>query len=308
MNSIEVYGHRLTKSYGEHQALNVLDFEIIKGEIFGFIGPDGAGKTSLFRILTTLLLPDSGEAKVADLDVVKQYRQLRLILGYMPQKFSLYTDLTVRENLEFFAGIFKVKVEENLHLVEQIYGQLQPFESRRAGDLSGGMKQKLALSCALIHKPRVLILDEPTTGVDAVSRQEFWEMLLLLKKEGITIMVATPYMDEARLCDRIALMQHGQIMATGTPEEIVSGFTKQLFRLKPDNTLEALHQLRQMSDIHRAEMFGEYIHLSTSSAIKSRAAVEEKLQSANIRYSLLEHIEPGIEDCFIELMQQTSTP
>jgi ABC-type multidrug transport system ATPase subunit len=308
VNNTEVYGQQLTKSYGEHQALNGLYFEINRGEIFGFIGPDGAGKTSLFRILTTLLLPDSGVANVAGLDVVKQYRQLRLILGYMPQKFSLYTDLTVRENLDFFAGIFKVKVKENLYLVDQIYGQLQPFESRRAGDLSGGMKQKLALSCALIHKPRVLILDEPTTGVDAVSRQEFWEMLLLLKKEGITILVSTPYMDEARLCDRIALMQHGIIMATGSPVEIISGFSKNLFRLKPDNTLTALHQLRQMSGIHRAEMFGAYIHLSTSSEIKTPAAVAQKLQSGNIHYTMLEAIEPGIEDCFIELMQQTSEP
>lgn len=308
MNDVEVSGHQLTKSYGEHQALNGLDFEIARGEIFGFIGPDGAGKTSLFRILTTLLLPDSGEAKVADLDVVKQYRLLRLILGYMPQKFSLYTDLTVRENLDFFAGIFKVKVEENLHLVEQIYGQLQPFESRRAGDLSGGMKQKLALSCALIHKPRVLILDEPTTGVDAVSRQEFWEMLLQLKKDGITILVATPYMDEARLCDRIALMQHGQIMATGTPDEIISGFTKRLFSLKPDNTLDALKILRKTPGIERAEMFGEYIHVSTSTAVKTIQDVEMLLENSGVVYSKPEEMKPGIEDCFIELMQQSPTP
>lgn len=308
MNDVEVSGHKLTKNYGEHQALNGLDFEIGRGEIFGFIGPDGAGKTSLFRILTTLLLPDSGEAKVAGLDVIKQYRQLRLILGYMPQKFSLYTDLTVRENLDFFAGIFKVRVEENLHLVEQIYGQLQPFESRRAGDLSGGMKQKLALSCALIHKPRVLILDEPTTGVDAVSRQEFWEMLLQLKKEGITILVATPYMDEARLCDRIAPMQHGQIMATGTPEEIISGFTKGLFSLKPDNTLEALKVLRKTPGIVRAEMFGEYIHVSTSSTVKAIQDIENILEKSGFDYSKLEERKPGIEDCFIELMQQAPTP
>ncbi|GAB1404399.1 hypothetical protein MASR1M74_15780 [Lentimicrobium sp.] len=306
MSNIAITGRRLTKSYGSHMAMNGLDFDIYKGEIFGFIGPDGAGKTSLFRILTTLMLPDTGKATVAGMDVVTQYRQLRLILGYMPQKFSLYSDLSVRENLDFFAKIFKVNTRDNLYLVEQIYGQLRPFEGRRAADLSGGMKQKLALSCALIHKPEILILDEPTTGVDAVSRQEFWEMLLSLKKEGITILVATPYMDEARLCDRIALMQHGKIMATGTPGQIVAGFPKKLYRLKSADIPLTLHQLRQLDGVHRAEIFGAYIHFSTPAATDKQAKMETRLQSANIQYELLEQVAPGIEDCFIELMQQSA--
>ena len=206
----------ICKSYGKVQALKELGFSVAPGELYGIIGPDGAGKTTLFRILTTLLLADAGRAEVLGLDVVKDYRAIRNRIGYMPGKFSLYQDLTVEENLHFFATVFNTTIEANYYLVEDIYKQLEPFKKRRAGKLSGGMKQKLALSCALIHKPEVLFLDEPTTGVDPVSRKEFWGMLLKLKQQGISIIVSTPYMDEATLCDRIALMQGGAFLQVDT--------------------------------------------------------------------------------------------
>ena len=202
----------ICKSYGKVQALKELGFSVAPGELYGIIGPDGAGKTTLFRILTTLLLADAGRAEVLGLDVVKDYRAIRNRIGYMPGKFSLYQDLTVEENLHFFATVFNTTIEANYYLVEDIYKQLEPFKKRRSGKLSGGMKQKLALSCALIHKPEVLFLDEPTTGVDPVSRKEFWGMLLKLRQQGISIIVSTPYMDEATLCDRIALMQGGAFL------------------------------------------------------------------------------------------------
>ena len=211
----------LCKSYGKVQAINNLCFTVNKGELYGIIGPDGSGKTTLFRILTTLMLPDAGTANVAGYDVVSDYRKIRNLIGYMPGRFSLYQDLTVEENLNFFATVFNTTVEENYSLIEDIYKQIEPFKKRLAGKLSGGMKQKLALSCALIHKPEVLFLDEPTTGVDPMSRKEFWNMLLKLKKEGITIIVSTPYMDEATLCDRIALIQNGNFLVVNTPQLMV---------------------------------------------------------------------------------------
>src|SRR6185503_12023200 len=222
MNSIEV--NNIVKTYGKKKevtALNDISFNVTKGELFGIIGPDGAGKTSLFRILTTLLLADGGTATVDGFDVVKDYKEIRNRVGYMPGKFSLYQDLTVEENLEFFATIFKTTISENYDLIKDIYSQIEPFKDRRAGKLSGGMKQKLALSCALIHRPSVLFLDEPTTGVDAVSRKEFWEMLKRLKQQNITILVSTPYMDEASLCDRVALLQSGKILSINTPGGII---------------------------------------------------------------------------------------
>src|SRR5689334_297722 len=215
--------NNIVKFYGKEKtvAVDKVSFSVSKGELFGLIGPDGAGKTSIFRILTTLLLPDGGNATVNGFDVVRDYKEIRNCVGYMPGKFSLYQDLTVEENLNFFATVFNTTVEENYHLIKDIYVQIEPFKKRRAGKLSGGMKQKLALCCALIHKPTVLFLDEPTTGVDAVSRKEFWEMLTRLKDEGITILVATPYMDEALLCDRIALIQGGKILSVNTPEKTI---------------------------------------------------------------------------------------
>ena len=307
MSEISVYGEGLTLSYGETKALNKVDFSVNKGEIFGFIGPDGAGKTSLFRILTTLLLPDSGRATVAGFDVVKDYRQLRKILGYMPGRFSLYQDLTVEENLKFFAGIFHVDIKENYHLIKDIYDQIAPFAKRRAGKLSGGMKQKLALSCALIHQPEVLILDEPTTGVDAVSRREFWDMLMRLKQLGITILVATPYMDEAILCDRVALMQHGTIMTTDTPREIISSYPQKLFRVKSNQTLSRLQHLRAIPEISSAEIFGQYIHISIPVSDGDGAKVVELLNKSRLEREEWEEVSPGIEDCFMYFMKLDKT-
>src|SRR5690606_25941223 len=216
----------ITKTYNKGKVLAVDDVSLTidKGELFGLIGPDGAGKTSIFRILTTVLLADKGTASVDGFDVVKDYQAIRNRIGYMPGKFSLYQDLTVKENLSFFATLFGTSIEENYGLIKDIYEQIKPFNDRRAGKLSGGMKQKLALCCALIHKPEVLFLDEPTTGVDVVSRREFWEMLKKLKQQGITILVSTSYMDEAVLCERIALIQNGRIMSVDTPQNIIDSY------------------------------------------------------------------------------------
>src|SRR5437868_8508553 len=243
-----VVANNLVKLYGKKndavKALQGISFNVGKGELFGIIGPDGAGKTSLFRILTTLLLPDGGSATVDGFDVIKNYKQIRNRAGYMPGRFSLYPDLTVEENLEFFATIFKTTIHENYDLIKDIYSQIEPFKDRRAGKLSGGMKQKLALSCALIHRPSVLFLDEPTTGVDAVSRKEFWEMLKRLKEKGITIIVSTPYMDEASLCDRVALIQQGKILTINTPEEISKQFSKLLFAISSADKFKLIQDLR----------------------------------------------------------------
>lgn len=233
-----------------------------KGELFGLIGPDGAGKTSLFRILTTLLLPDSGRATVNGHDVVKDFRQIRSEVGYMPGKFSLYQDLSVEENLEFFATVFNTTVAENYDLIREIYVQIEPFKKRRAGKLSGGMKQKLALCCALIHRPAVLFLDEPTTGVDTVSRKEFWEMLGRLKQQGITILVSTPYMDEATLCERIALIQNGEILSIDTPENIIGQYPQYLYAIKSEKMSQLLHDLRNSSLINSCFSFGEFHHVT----------------------------------------------
>ena len=212
----------ISKSYKELNAVDAVSFEVNSGELFGLIGPDGAGKTTIFRILTTLLIADEGQATVVDFDVIKDFKAIRNSVGYMPGKFSLYQDLTVEENLTFFATIFGTTIKENYDLIEDIYVQIEPFKNRRAGALSGGMKQKLALCCALIHAPKVLFLDEPTTGVDPVSRKEFWQMLKRLQQKGITILVSTPYMDEAALCDRIALIQKGKVLKIDSPQTIMS--------------------------------------------------------------------------------------
>src|SRR5215470_3770264 len=249
----------IIKTYGKKKEILALDdisFDVKKGEIFGIIGPDGAGKTSLFRILTTLLLADSGTATVDGFDVVKDYKEIRSRIGYMPGRFSLYQDLTVEENLEFFATIFKTSIRENYDLIKDIYSQIEPFKDRRAGKLSGGMKQKLALSCALIHRPSVLFLDEPTTGVDAVSRKEFWEMLKRLKEQGITILVSTPYMDEASLCDRVALIQEGHIMTINTPAEIVRAFPDKLYAVKADDMYRLITDLTNYPGTGRIYPFG----------------------------------------------------
>jgi ABC-type multidrug transport system ATPase subunit len=304
MSAYAISCEGISKRYGKTQALDNLSFSVKRGEIFGFIGPDGAGKTSLIRILTTLLLPDAGNASVEGLDVVKDYKALRKILGYMPGKFSLYQDLTVEENLKFFAGIFRVDIHENYFLIKDIYEQIAPFAKRRAGKLSGGMKQKLALSCALIHKPMVLVLDEPTTGVDAVSRREFWEMLLRLKKEGITILVSTPYMDEAILCDRVALIQHGKILATGTPAAITASFRWQLFRVRNSNTLSLIRRLKEHPGIHSADMFGDFVHASAEPGKVDADEIRSFLELSGLDHTEVSETAPGIEDCFIDLMRK----
>lgn len=302
MSSVSV--KNIIKTYGEVKAVNEVSFEVEKGELFGLIGPDGAGKTSLFRILTTLLLADSGTATVEGLDVVTDYRAIRNKVGYMPGRFSLYQDLTVEENLTFFATVFGTTLEENYSLIKDIYEQIRPFNDRRAGKLSGGMKQKLALCCALIHKPEVLFLDEPTTGVDVVSRKEFWEMLDKLKKQGITIVVSTPYMDEATLCDRIALIQNGSIMSIDTPEHIIQSFPKPLFAAKADPIYELLKGLRDEEEVESCYAFGEYLHLT----LKAEGADAQQVKRLAGRYHRdgleVKTVEPTIEDCFIRLMEK----
>jgi ABC-2 type transport system ATP-binding protein len=296
----------ITKTYGAARekvtALNKVSFQIEEGDLFGLIGPDGAGKTSLFRILTTLLLADSGAATVDGLDVVKDMKMIRRRVGYMPGRFSLYPDLTVEENLDFFATIFNTTVRENYSLIKDIYSQIEPFKHRRAGKLSGGMKQKLALSCALIHRPRVLFLDEPTTGVDAVSRKEFWEMLKVLRKEGITILVSTPYMDEAGLCDRVALIQKGGIMSIDTPEAITSSFTHSLLAVKASAMNRLLKVLDEFPGKTNLYPSGIYHHLVLEKDIPP-AEVIAWLKERDFSEIDCKRIKPSIEDCFMELMQ-----
>ncbi|MDR0547148.1 MAG: ABC transporter ATP-binding protein [Dysgonamonadaceae bacterium] len=301
MGVIEI--QHINKSYKELRALKDVSLTVEAGELFGLIGPDGAGKTSLFRILTSLLLADSGNATVDGLDVVEDYRELRNHIGYMPGRFSLYQDLTVEENLNFFATIFNTTVEENYRLIKPIYSQIEPFKTRRAGKLSGGMKQKLALSCALIHKPTVLFLDEPTTGVDPVSRKEFWEMLRQLKAEGITIVVSTPYMDEAVLCDRIALIQHGEILSIDTPQNIIAQFPKKLYKAEVENKRQLLEELRNNPAVESVFMFGEQLHVTLIENGELKIENDSNSQFPTFDFQLTE-ITPTVEDCFIYLMQK----
>lgn len=302
-----IHAEHITKRYGDKTALDDISFDVAKGELFGFIGPDGAGKTTLFRIITSLLIPDKGLLTVDGLDTVKDYIKLRKILGYMPGKFSLYQDLTVEENLRFFAGIFHTTPEANYEMVKDIYSHIEPFKKRKAGKLSGGMKQKLALSCALIHKPDVLILDEPTTGVDAVSRIEFWEMLAKLRRNGITIVVSTPYMDEASRCDRVALIQNGSIMSIDTPEGIRKNFGRALWAVRADDTYRLLGDLRLFKATRTAFPFGEYIHLSLADESVLPADIAAYLQAAGHKNVQVNRIEPSIEDCFMEMMSKESS-
>ena len=300
-----VIAENIIKTYGKKKevtALSDISFDVSQGELFGIIGPDGAGKTSLFRILTTLLLADSGKVSVDGLDVVKDYKAIRKRIGYMPGKFSLYQDLSVEENLNFFATIFNTSIEENYDLIKDIYVQIEPFKKRKAGKLSGGMKQKLALSCALIHRPSILFLDEPTTGVDAVSRKEFWEMLKGLKKQGITILVSTPYMDEAGLCDRVALIQNGKILSINTPQGIVDSFPKPLWAVKSSKMLQLLNDLEKKDFIENVYPFGEYHHVVMKDET-GEALLKHAIQSKKDENAVAEKVQPDIEDCFIALMK-----
>lgn len=280
------------------RALNDVNFSVDEGEIFGLIGPDGAGKTSIFRILTTLLIPDSGKASVLGYDVVKDFRKIRNEIGYMPGRFSLYPDLSVAENLNFYARLFGTTIDENYHLIRDIYVQIEPFKKRKAGQLSGGMKQKLALCCALIHKPKVLFLDEPTTGIDPVSRKELWEMLRKLKDEGICIFVSTPYMDEAVRCDRIALIQQGVILKTETPEAIVKQYDKPIFAVGADNTYQLLKVLEQYPNRLNSYAFGEFAHLVTNG---NEDELSDFLEKKGLKDITINRIKASIEDCFIDL-------
>ena len=290
----------ICKSYGKVQALKELGFSVAPGELYGIIGPDGAGKTTLFRILTTLLLADAGRAEVLGLDVVKDYRAIRNRIGYMPGKFSLYQDLTVEENLHFFATVFNTTIEANYYLVEDIYKQLEPFKKRRAGKLSGGMKQKLALSCALIHKPEVLFLDEPTTGVDPVSRKEFWGMLLKLKQQGISIIVSTPYMDEATLCDRIALMQGGAFLQVDTPQAIVDHYPCTLWSVRSGQMHRLLGDLKAYAGVDSSFSFGTAFHVTLGNQT-SPDELRAHLVALGHNAVEVEPIQPTVEDCFMLL-------
>lgn len=303
----EVLLDNIVKTFdkGRVTALNQVSFSVEKGELFGLIGPDGAGKTTLFRILTTLLLPDSGFATVGGFDIINQYKDIRSSVGYMPGKFSLYQDLSVSENLNFFASIFNTTVEENYDLIRDIFHQLEPFKDRKAGALSGGMKQKLALSCALIHRPRVLFLDEPTTGVDTVSRKEFWDILKRLKSEGITIVVSTPYMDEAVLCERIALIQKGNILSIDTPQGIINQFPDRLYAIKARDMSGLLKDLRNLPIVQSAYSFGSHHHVTFN-----RHATYDELYAIinneiNQKLEITE-IPATIEDCFIQLMSKSA--
>lgn len=292
----------VSKSYGQLKALNEITLSVERGEIFGLIGPDGAGKTTLIRILTTLLLADSGEASVLGKDVVKEYKYLRSMFGYMPGRFSLYEDLTIEENLQLFASIFGTTVQENYHLIKDIYQQIEPFKNRRAGKLSGGMKQKLALSCAMIHKPEVIFLDEPTTGVDPVSRKEFWQMLRNLKENGITIFVSTPYMDEASLCDRIALIQEGSLLSVDTPQGIVEKFHTKLYAIYTSREQQVLHSLRKYHRCGSVYLFGECLHYTDKLGSIDEADLQNFLSENGIEGVTIRKIQPVIEDCFMALM------
>jgi ABC-2 type transport system ATP-binding protein len=301
MKIVEV--KNIIKTFGKTVAVDDVSFEVEKGEIFGLIGPDGAGKTTLFRMLTTLLKPEKGYAKVLGLDVIKDYKQIRKRVGYMPGRFSLYPDLSVEENLKFFATIFGTTIKENYDLIREIYVLLEPFKKRKAGKLSGGMKQKLALSCALIHKPDVLFLDEPTTGVDPVSRNEFWEMLTRLKEQDITILVSTPYMDEASLCDRVALMQKGKALSIDTPNNIISEFKKTLYAVRSENQYELFQNLLKYEHRNTVFPFGEFLHYTDKRENINGEELKKYLSTLNFEGLEVKPIKPNIEDCFMALME-----
>lgn len=299
MSIIEI--NNLSKSYGKTKALDNVSFNVERGELFGLIGPDGAGKTTLFRLLTTLLTPEEGSATVDGRDIVKDYLNIRSAVGYMPGRFSLYPDLTVEENLEFFAALFGVTIKESYNLIAPIYRQIEPFRKRRAGKLSGGMKQKLALSCALIHRPNVLFLDEPTTGVDAVSRREFWDMLSQLKTQGITILVSTPYMDEASRCDRIALCNEGHILGINTPQNFVHDFNEMLYGIRAKDMFSLLQRARSIEGVAACYPFGEYHHLIANDNFNPSIFTSQLSDLEGLEICTQE---PSIEDVFIKLMKQ----
>ena len=299
MGVIEING--VSKSYGQLKALSDISLEVGQGEIFGLIGPDGAGKTTLFRIMTTLMLPDAGSGSICGLDIVRDYSRIRRIIGYMPGRFSLYQDLTVKENLDYFATLFGTTVSSSYGTIREIYSQIEPFRNRRAGKLSGGMKQKLALCCALVHKPAVLFLDEPTTGVDAVSRKDFWTMLSRIRESGVSVFVSTPYMDEASMCDRLAMIRDGKIIGTGTPAGIVSGYPYRLLAVEGQRMYPMLKILRAAEGVISCFSFGNSHHLAYDPAKTGKEALLKTMHAAGFDDCSVREIVPGIEDCFMQL-------
>jgi ABC-2 type transport system ATP-binding protein len=297
---------RLIKRFGSTTALDDVSFTVAPRELFGFIGPDGAGKTTLFRMLVTLLVPDSGTATVLGSDVVRDLWKLRREIGYMPGKFSLYPDLSVEENLRFFASVFGTTVEREYDQIAPIYKQLEPFKTRRAAALSGGMKQKLALCCALVHRPKILFLDEPTTGVDAVSRREFWDLLANIRSGGLTIVVSTPYMDEANRCDRVALIQRGRILAIDTPKAITASFDRPLFAVRVPERFRALSVLREYSNTQAVYPFGEVMHFTDKRRDVGASQIGDELKTFldghGLQSSEVAVADPTIEDTFIARM------
>ncbi len=295
----------ISKSYKDAEALKEVSLKVERGELFGLIGPDGAGKTTLMRMLMTLLVPDSGSATMNGLHIVDDFKKIRQIVGYMPGRFSLYQDLTVEENLNFFATVFGTTVQENYDLIRDIYYQIEPFKTRRAGKLSGGMKQKLALSCALIHKPKILVLDEPTTGVDAVSRKEFWEMLKKLQEKDITILVSTPYMDEADLCDRVALVQKGEIMDVDSPRNITEKFPRKIIRVRSDDMYRLINDLRANQKAESVFAFGQYVHFTGKDDEAENTELSSYLESRKHTNIVVEEIPAGIEDVFMSMQEKS---
>ncbi|WP_324028121.1 ABC transporter ATP-binding protein [Maribacter sp. BPC-D8] len=302
-----ISAENIVKNYGKVNALDAVSLKVEKGELFGLIGPDGAGKTSLIKILATLLLANSGKAEIEGMDVVKQYQNIRRQIGYMPGKFSLYQDLTVEENLNFYASIFGTTLEENYDLIKGIYQQIEPFKKRRAGKLSGGMKQKLALSCALIHKPKVLFLDEPTRGVDPVSRQELWNMLQSLKKENITILVSTAYMEEALLCDRISLMDHGKILATNSPEGLIADFEKPLYAIRSGNSFKIIKKLKAYEPANSVYPFGDWVHYTDQRDTIDPTEIKSYLENNDTPHIEIKQIKASVEDCYMSLTSKNKS-
>lgn len=294
--------HNISKKFGKVQAVSDITLEIGDSELFGLIGPDGAGKSTLMRLMTTLYRPDAGRITMNGRDTVNDYKAIRKHVGYMPGKFSLYQDLSVEENLAFYARVFGTRIEDNYDLVKDVYEQIAPFKKRLAGKLSGGMKQKLALSCALIHRPEILILDEPTTGVDAVSRKEFWEMLKKVQQSGITIVVSTPYMDEAALCDRVALMQKGEVLQVDSPNSIMKSFPKELFAIKSNNQYALLNYLKANEQVYSVFPFGQYMHVTFVDDKLNIDQFVENLHSDNHHDVEFKPIAATIEDVFMFLM------
>lgn len=303
MNTIELTG--VSKTFGEVKALREASLSIPEGCLFGLIGPDGAGKTTLFRLITTLMLPDRGDIRVFGYSTGSDFRSIRRFTGYMPGRFSLYPDLTVQENLDFYATIFGTSIAGNYSLIEPVFALLEPFRKRLARDLSGGMKQKLALSCALIHNPRLLVLDEPTTGVDAVSRKEFWDTLHSLKASGMTILVSTPYMDEAVRCDQTALIQGGYIMTHDTPGNILQAFRKTLLEISCSDRFGALQFLRSLPEVTGAYLFGRTIHVTLDGGQGKDGVLKNKLAGAGYTDAVIRTTEPDFEDCFIEAVEES---